>query len=239
MEYNWKTSPSTGNRVWSSREIGSEFGISSQLLNKTLEKYGILIKAEDNQWRIKDTSLGENCYFNTAHRYDNAEGEHTTNVTVKFNEIGKNLIENLLVTRGLYKKVEFDTEFDELTFPEGKCALSIRRANTFYNNTNTDMIYISYRTNRNNTRFSRNYMFISNSDCKRISKLIEKYGKEYKFKTNGYRAPLDSSSSYIVEIILWKDKYFTEILTKNGYITKLSKEQIKSNVSILKEYLND
>ena len=239
MEYNWQVSPKTGERLWSSTELGSLFGISPNLLNKVLEKYGVLIK-KDNQWRIVDESLGENCFFNTAHRYDDKASEHTTNVTVKFNIVGKNIIENFLSTKELYKITPFNSEFDELQFPEGKFALSIRGAGTKYNpNPNVDMLYISNRYNRQGSKFSRNYMFIPDDSAKKIKKVILNYGKVHRYNTKAHKVPIDLGSAEIVSILVWKDKYFSSILNHNGYNTRLSNEQIKTNIKKLKEYLND
>lgn len=223
----FKKSPKNGQRLYSSTEVASDFGVSANLLNKVLVKEGILIpsKKQYQYYELADSSLGEECHYNLSHKYDSKSSDRTTNVTIKFSSYGKETIEKLLVNKyRLYLHGSAHPDDVEKFFPEGKFALAIRKAGTKYNPKSgaKPMIYLSYRTNRDpDEQFSKRYMFISDEDAALLRNKIKKYEKQTGYNTMGYRVPLDKSE-IARSIVQWATNFYNSIALQAGQARRLT-----------------
>lgn len=234
----WKISPRTSERLYSSTEIGEQYGLSAYKLNKLLCKLGIFKEVEkDNKmykyqhYILKDKKLGENCYFNINFKYDSYSNSETTNVTIKFNESGKAEIEKLLCHYGFISSnyLNIDDKKLEKSMPEGKYAISVRHPASLYNPSNKapSMIYLSNRDSRRGSQFCKEYFFIEDADAKEIRNKIKNWGNRVGYKTGSYKIP--TNNAVAAEILLWIDQYYNYLLYKSNNVIKLTEEEIKHN----------
>ena len=252
----FKIDPRDGHsEIWSAREIGEFYGVSANTIYKLLQKFNLvtLVKNNDKQYyKPVDNTLFVECHWNikTSHTkgYDPVATDDTTNVTIKFTELGKDYFMHLLKVKEPELVTEFDIKFDfndlNKYFPNGKYALSFRRAGGKYNPNpnNATLIFISNRANRNNTPFSKDYLFIDDKAKEYLSKLFKEFWKNHpeylgtvKSKSGtmkGYAVPLVSTIE-IMKIISFRDNYFNHILNNSPFQLKLSDDQKKYNRELL------
>ena len=240
----WKHSPATGERLYTTSEIAEYYGLSAQELNKFLVKFDFLFPKdqEHDYYRIKNKAHGTILYFNPkTYTYELVPSDDTSNITPKFNDLGKAKIENLLNKLNLISSCDINDDYDELEhfFPEGDFALSIRRSGTKFNpKDGPTKIYISNRFNRDGSHLNRDYLFIPNEDATAIGKEITQWRKAHRLPVNNWAMNLDNSET-ATHIIIWKDKFFFDILNKAGYTIKLSNEQIKNNKQLINNAINN
>lgn len=245
----FKLSPTTGSRIYSSTEIAEQYGISANLLNKVLVKLGVFEEVNNSEIQTlkltdKYSLLGEELHFDTSKfKYVNEQNDNTTNITIKFSELGKQFIELLLdSTFNLHKyNPEINDSILESHFPEGKFALSIRLPGHKQNpNSKKSRIYISYRASRDkDDNFSQDYMYITDDAAKLITNDFAAWRRaknKTKTKYNFYWMERDNSPQAL-KIMQWKTQYFNSIMKSAKLSIKLSDSEIKDNKDILLKYI--